>query len=209
LLLYYITDRTQFPGNEAERRRQLLSKISEAVACGVDYIQLRERDLSSHELESLAEDAVRVVHAKPSTRTRLLINSRTDVALAMGADGVHLRSDDISVQDARAIAAAAKKPDLIVAASCHTEDEVRRAASQAASFVVFAPIFGKCDSPTTEPVGIDALRRACQHHVPVLALGGVTVQNAALCMEAGAAGVAGIRLFQDHDISEVVSVLRA
>ncbi len=209
MLLYYITDRTQFPGHEPARRRQLLSKIGEAVACGVDYIQLRERDLSGRELESLARETARIIHATPASKTRLLINSRSDVALAVGADGVHLRSDDISSQDARTIASAAKKPEWIVATSCHTEDEVRRAASQSASFAVFAPVFGKRDSPSTAPTGIDALRRVCQHNVPVLALGGVTLHNAAKCIEAGAAGIAGIRLFQDHDIAKVVSVLDA
>jgi thiamine-phosphate pyrophosphorylase len=208
LLLYYITDRTQFPGKEPDRRRRLLSKIAEAVACGVDYIQLREKDLSGRELESLAREAERIVHAEASAKTRLLINSRSDVALAVCADGVHLRSDDISIPDARAIAERAGKRNWLIAISCHSDDDVKLAASQAASFAVFAPVFGKRDSPATAPVGIDELRRACQHKVPVLALGGVTLQNAASCIEAGAAGVAGIRLFQDHDIAEVVSVLR-
>lgn len=208
MLLYYVTDRTQSPGDEPDRRRQLLSKIADAVVWGVDYIQLREKDLSTRELERLAREAVGIIRQNPLSKTRLVVNSRSDVALAVGADGVHLRSDDISIQDARTIATAAKKQDWIVAASCHSEDEVRRAASQAASFAVFAPVFGKQVSPTTAPAGIDALRHACQHDIPVLALGGVTLQNAAECMEAGAAGVAGIRLFQDNDIAEVVSVLR-
>jgi len=209
LLLYYITDRTQFPGDDLERRRQLLSKFGEAVACGVDYIQLRERDLSGRELESFAREAVRIIHESPTRKTRLLINSRSDVALAGSADGVHLRSEDISVQHARAIVSAATKPSWIVGISCHSEKEVQQAASDGANFVVFAPVFGKRDSPATPPAGIDALRRACQHKVPVLALGGVTLQNAAECIYAGAAGIAGIRLFQDLDIAEVVSVLRA
>ena len=208
MLLYYITDRMQLPGDEAERRRRLLSKIAEAVTCGVDYIQLREKDLSGRELESLAREAARIVHAQPSTKTRPLINSRSDVALAVGADGVHLRSDDIFIPDARTIAEHAGRRNWLIGISCHSDDDVKLAASQAASFVVFAPVFGKRDSPITAPAGIDALRRACQYDVPVLALGGVTLQNAALCMEAGAAGIAGIRLFQDHDIARVVSVLR-
>ena len=101
-LLYYITDRTQFPGDERTRRRALLDKIAEAARAGVDYIQLREKDLSACELEKLAADAMRIIHevragnGEQHSATRLLINSRTDVALAAGADGVHLRSDDVS-----------------------------------------------------------------------------------------------------------------
>src|ERR1035438_10680677 len=104
-LLYYITDQSQFRGDERARRRALLDKISEAAQAGVNYIQLREKNLSARELETLARDALTVMrHSSalrtenreprtgPPVRTRLLINSRTDVALATGADGVHLRS---------------------------------------------------------------------------------------------------------------------
>src|ERR1700691_5707283 len=96
--LYYITDRTAFSGDESSRRRRLLEKIYEAARAGVDYIQLREKDLCTHDLESLAKDALRAIieagklatnHWPPATA--LLINSRTDVALAVKADGVHLR----------------------------------------------------------------------------------------------------------------------
>src|SRR5208283_2413423 len=101
-LLYYITDRSQFRGDENARRRALLAKVGEAARAGVDYIQLREKDLGARELEMLARDALSAVrNSTPlrtenrELRTRLLINSRTDVALAAGADGVHLRSGDI------------------------------------------------------------------------------------------------------------------
>src|SRR5208282_4168078 len=108
-LLYYITDRSQFRGDEHARRRALLAKVSEAARAGVEYIHLREKDLSARELEMLARDALAAVRNSvplrtenrelstgPELRTRLLINSRTDVALAVGADGVHLRADDIT-----------------------------------------------------------------------------------------------------------------
>src|SRR5580698_9869625 len=96
-LLYYITDRTAFAADEPTRRRRLLEKVNEATRAGVDYIQLREKDLPARDLESLAREAVRVI-ARLRTenrerRTALLINSRTDVALAVGAQGIHLRSD--------------------------------------------------------------------------------------------------------------------
>src|SRR5580704_2680021 len=106
-LLYYITSRAAFPGDEQARRFRLLEKIEEAVGCGIDYIQLREKDMPIRELESLAREAVRIICGtpkKPGTenrerRTRLLINSRTDVALAAGADGVHLPANDVSPTD--------------------------------------------------------------------------------------------------------------
>jgi thiamine-phosphate pyrophosphorylase len=127
-LLYYITDRTQFPGDEATRRRALLAKIVEAARAGVGYIQLREKDLTAHELELLANEAVRVAAElrteKRRTRTHLLINSRIDLGLATGAGGVHLRCDDIS-SDARSVWAQVltrsrvyRRP--IIAISCHT-----------------------------------------------------------------------------------------
>src|SRR5258708_20186605 len=87
VLLYYITDRRQFPGNGEEQRQRLLAKIAECAAAGVDYIQLREKDLTTRELHRLAEEAIASIPA--DSRTRLLINSRVDVALACGAHGVH------------------------------------------------------------------------------------------------------------------------
>jgi thiamine-phosphate pyrophosphorylase len=220
-LLYYITDRTQFPGDELARRRQLLEKLREAAKAGVDYIQLRERDLASRELEELAGEAMRVICeqknavSENSRRSRLLINSRTDVALAVGADGVHLRSDDVSPAEVRMIAQAVlsrnSKPEarnFVVAVSCHSEEEVRLAAETGADFVVFAPVFEKRETQALSSAGLSALDNACHCGVPVFALGGVTIENADSCLEAGAAGIAGIRLFQQNVIAEVVRALR-
>src|SRR5271154_1880793 len=102
VLLYYITDRAAFPGDEITRRRHLLDKISEAASAGVDYIQLREKDLSARELEALARQAVGGVR-EHSPSARLLINSRTDVALAAGADGVHLPVQNIGPCEVRRV----------------------------------------------------------------------------------------------------------
>src|SRR5512133_3473303 len=203
MLLYYITDRRQFHGNHSEQHRQLLGKIAEASAAGVDYIQLRERDLPIRQLERLAEQAAEAVRSAGTT-TRLLINSRVDVALAVGAHGVHLRSDDISASDARAIAAA--KSEFAVAVSCHTPDDVCRAWSHGADFAVLAPVFEKQGEPG---IGLEALRRCCSQ-LPkfVVALGGITPGNARSCIHAGAAGVAGIRLFHDSRIGTLVESLR-
>src|SRR5437868_6399056 len=101
-LLYYITDRSQFRGDEPTRRRALLAKVAEAAHAGVDYIQLREKDLSTRELETLARQVVAAVREN-SPSTRVLINSRADVALAVGADGVHLRADDLWPREVRAV----------------------------------------------------------------------------------------------------------
>src|ERR1700724_1882439 len=100
---YYITDRAAFPGDEWAHRRRLLEKIREASQVGVDYIQLRERDLPARELESLAREAASIIRGSSQPRTKLLINSRTAIGWAVQADGVHLRSDDISPQAVRAI----------------------------------------------------------------------------------------------------------
>ena len=206
MLVYYISDRTQFPGNEGERRRQLLARLLEAMRCGVDYIQLREKDLPSRELESLASQIVQLRSESRELRTRLLVNSRADVAIAAGADGIHLRSDDVSVADVKAIFSKAGINRMTIAASCHTAAEAGRAAESRADFVVFGPVFAKGES---QVAGLDKLQQAAKAGIPVLALGGVTVENAALCLAAGAAGVAGIRLFQSGSLSETVSKLRS
>src|ERR1700674_3335202 len=224
-LLYYITDRSQFPGDERARRRALLAKIAEAARAGVDYIQLREKDLSTRELEMLAQDTLTAVRnstplrtenreLRTIFRTRLLINSRTDVALSTGADGVHLRADDLSPREVRAVVRLSVHQPLtidhfLVAASCHTAADVFRAESDKTDFAVFAPVFGKRGAAGTPSTGLAALREACQAKIPVLALGGVNVENAASCLNAGAAGIAALRLFQENKIEDVVRALRA
>jgi thiamine-phosphate pyrophosphorylase len=240
-VLYYITDRSAFPGDEPARRRRLLEKIAEAARAGVDYIQLRERDLSPRELEQLAYEASNAIaKAQPLTTahrqlaTALLINSRTDVALATGADGVHLRSDDVPPSEVRAMSertadtcgirmcgagthsassgqALARENSprrLIVAISCHSPGEVAQAAADGADFAVFAPVFEKKDAPGTRAAGLNALEEACRFEIPVVALGGVTLENAQSCIDAGAAGIAAIRLFQENNIAAVVAKLR-
>ena len=202
MLLYYITDRTQFVGNERERRSALLRKIVEASRCGVDFIQIREKDLRTRELEEVTRAAVSAVREN-SQHTRLLVNSCCDVAIASGADGVHLRSDDISPHDVRAVWA-----NPVIAVSCHTPTEVARSSASGADFVVLAPVFEKAGTPA-QPAGMDGLKAATRHCVQVFALGGITTTNARACVEAGAAGVAGIRLFQQNDVGEIVQALRA
>lgn len=241
MLLYYITDRTAFAGDEPARRRQLLKKIAEAARCGVDYIQLREKDLSLRELEQLTREAAEVLGSAKQfaagsrqRKTALLINSRTDVAVAAGADGVHLRSEDVSAREVRtiwqrvAITSGAGKCGAgtpfgfaqgrlarensprspVIAVSCHSPTDVVQTAANGADFAVFAPVFEKKDAPGARPAGLEVFREACRAEIPVLALGGITLENAQSCLEAGAAGIAAIRLFQENDIATVVEKLR-
>ena len=205
MLLYYITDRKQFPGTEAERRTALLQRIRLAAEAGVDFVQLRERDLPAGELESLARDAVACVSG---SKTKLLINHRADVAIAAGAAGVHLRSrDELTTREARSVFQSAGVADPVIAVSCHSRDEVLAAEQGGANFVVFGPVFMKNENPGT---GLEVLRSACRGvKVPVLALGGVSRENARACVSAGAAGVAGIRIFQTGDIPDTMRRLRA
>ncbi len=215
-LLYYITDRTQFPGVEAFRRTRLLDKIAEATEAGMDYIQLREKDLTTRELESLAREALEIIRESQlrtrnrEPKTKLLINSRPDVALAVKADGVHLPAGDVTPAEVRRIAqcSAGALARVTISVACHSPEEVRRAQEAGANLALFAPVFEKKSAPGTKPTGLEALRAACQYKIPVLALGGVTLHNAAACLAAGAAGFSGIRLFQDHDLTEVVRRLR-
>jgi thiamine-phosphate pyrophosphorylase len=172
LLRYFITDRRLCGG-----LTPLLTVIRRQIAAGVEYIQVREKDLPARELWEFTRA---VIEARGGAASKILVNTRADIAWAAGADGVHLPSQAPRV----------RLPGLLVARSCHTEDDVRRAASD---FVTFSPIF---ESPGKgEPVGLGELRRVCEMGVPVFALGGVTWKNAPDCMAAGAAGVAGIRLF--------------
>ena len=205
MLFYYITDRLQFPGTEREKQEHLLRKIAECAAAGVHYIQLREKDLNTRGLQKLAEEAVKIT---AQSDTRLLINSRIDVALACRADGVHLPGNDLPASEARAIFGRAGKADARIAVSCHTIEEVASAEAHGADFAVFGPVFEK--DGQINPKGLEQLERACSRPrlaastMPVLALGGITTENIMRCRNAGAAGIAAIRLFQQFDVAKVV-----
>jgi thiamine-phosphate pyrophosphorylase len=163
--------------------------VAEALAGappGRVAVQLREKDLGGRELCELGR-ALRAVTAPAGAA--LFVNDRIDVAMAVGADGVHLGGGALAPQQARNIA-----PGIRVAASTHNEEEVAAAAAAGADFVVFGPVF---DTPSKRGVltltGLDGIRRVCGHGIPVVALGGITPENAAGCIAAGATGVACIR----------------
>lgn len=220
MVLYYITDRRSLVGPEAQQRLALLERVAAAARAGVDYIQLREKDLPPRALEQLAREVVQAVRENSST-TKVLINGRTDVALAVSADGVHLPSDEVAASEIRTLWMAASHRAPLIGVSAHSVADVRYAEAHGADFAVIAPVFEKV-SGEVKTIGLDPLRAACrgeaawdntegaaESHFPVLALGGVTVSNVGDCVEAGAAGVAGIRLFQQGDIGETVRRLRS
>ena len=160
---------------------------------GVEFVMVREKQLEAGELTRLVRDVVRAVR---SSGTKVLVSQRVDVALAAGADGVHLsgRAGELLPEQVRRV-----MPGAVVSLSCHAVGEVRAAAESEASLVLFAPVFGKVvnGAEVVAGVGLERLREACgaAGEMPVLALGGVTAGNTGACVGAGAAGVAGIRMF--------------
>lgn len=218
MFLYYISDRKQLSDNRDRSLTLLVEQAEMAVKAGVDAIQIRERDLSTRDLLNLSRrviEAVRRANSLESSKpaTRVLINSRVDLALACGADGVHLRSDDIPPSEARNIFRRAGGDSPVIGISCHSQKEIECAEAQGATFAVLGPIFEKAGSEAVA-LGIAALRAACTQRraakppMPVLALGGVSAINAGLCLQAGAAGIAGIRLFQNGNLEDTVRRLR-
>jgi thiamine-phosphate pyrophosphorylase len=182
--LYLITDRRATPGG-----RPLVEVVEEALqgARGSPHrvaVQLREKDLAGRDLLILARALRRVTAAAGAW---LFVNDRIDVALAAGADGVHLGGGSLSPADVRAIA-----PRLAIGISTHHEAEVAAAAAAGVDFVVFGPIWQTPGKPGP-PTGLPALARVCGLGVPVIALGGIHPDNAQTCLEIGAAGVACIR----------------
>ena len=182
---YYITDRRSIGGIDP-----LLRCIKSAIEHGVERIQIREKDLPARDLLDLARQAVAVAAAHG---TQVLINERTDVALAAGAHGVHLPSHSLPPRTLRRITPAG----FVIGVSCHSLDEVRRAEEDGADFAVFGPVF-HVRSKAIRPVGLERLAEAVRSvRIPVLALGGISRNTVDQCLGVGAFGVAGISMFQE------------
>jgi len=171
--------------------RQIIDSASAAAAAGIDLIQLREKRLSARVLFELARQTVALTQG---SATLVLVNDRADVAAGAGAHGVHLTTQSI---DAAAIRRTFGN-DLLIGASTHSLDEARKAKQAGADFIVFGPVFDTVSKREFgAPVGLAELANVTRElaDFPVLALGGVVIDNFAQCLNVGARGIAGITLF--------------
>ena len=188
----YITDSQSAGGVEP-----LLHWVAQAIADGVEWIQLREKQMPTSDLVRLTKWVMAL--AKP-VGTKVIVNSRVDVALACGAHGVHLPSDSMPVQRVRQIA----QEPFLIGVSTHSLEEALRAEQEGAGYVFFSPVFTSVSKPGYGPekgslAGLQALQRVCKEvRIPVLALGGIDEGNGVKCMQAGAAGFAAISMFQQE-----------
>jgi thiamine-phosphate diphosphorylase len=196
----FVTDRRRAPDPSCA---YLLERIQAAAIAGVDFIQIRERDLPDRDLMALAAG---VLDAVRGTSARVLVNDRVDIALAAGTAGVHLRGDSADPTRVRAIV----PPGFVIGRSIHDPGEA--GVARDCDFLLFGTVFTSAGKPPGHRVaGVSALRAACARaRVPVLAIGGVDETNAQAVADAGAAGVAAIGIFMaDRTATELVSLVRA
>lgn len=207
-IVYLITSgRTTAQTNAAsEEFSAVLKQVAAAIAANVPLFQIREKNLTARVLYELTTEAAKLVRGG---QTRLLVNDRADVARAAGADGVHLTTRSLEAAKVRQAFGA----DFLIGVSTHSADEVREARDGGADFAVFGPVF---ETPSKsmygQPLSIAKLEQAARELAPfpLLALGGVTLENASTCLQAGAAGIAAIRLLGDPEsLGEVVEKIRA
>jgi thiamine-phosphate pyrophosphorylase len=196
----YVTDRKAFAGTDPIER--VLDRVRAAVTAGVDWIQIREKDLTGRELLEFARKVVEAASDPgPSAKVRVVMNERLDVALASRARGLHLGGGAAPATEVVRWCRRGNAPaDFLVGVSCHSIGEARAAESAGASYLFFGPIF---DTPSKQswgpPQGIRLLAEVCRTtRIPVVAIGGVDERNAPECIGARAAGIAAIRLFQER-----------
>src|SRR5215468_1142344 len=213
----YVTDRRSLPlALSSDAIPMLLRSIESVAAAGAHWVQIREKDLCGGETLELTRAALERLRVR-APRTRIIVNDRLDVALIAGAGGVHLSENGFSVSDARRLcdrfAHDSGKPlGFLIGVSCHSLGAALGATRDGADYITFSPIF---HTPSKAfygpPQGVERLRKVRQAvQIPVIALGGITLDNVASCYDAGAAGVAAIRLFQDAtDLPAVVRSLRS
>jgi thiamine-phosphate pyrophosphorylase len=187
------------------RRRSPIEQAAEGADAGVDLIQIRERDLDASELAAIV---TRIVQITRGSRSRVVVNDRLDIALACEADGVHLRGDSIPPARARAIV----PPGFLIGRSVHEMAEALAAAPHV-DYLIAGTVFPTTSKPgRTDFLGLRGLAAiAGAVPVPVLAIGGMTVERAVEMSAAGAAGIAAVTLFSDADrpIRDVVRAILA
>jgi len=209
-ILCYVTDRKILTTREDETDWRLVGKIRGTIGAGVDWVQVREKDLPPQKILALVREIVRAADT-----AKLIVNDRLDVAVAAGAAGVHLGRESAPIREVVRWCRGGNAPkEFLIGASCHTLSEAREVEIAGASYLIFGPVF---DTPSKrafgEPVGIAKLAQVCATvKIPVLAIGGIGLRNARECFQAGAAGIAAIRLFQDaenlNELKSIVASLR-
>jgi thiamine-phosphate pyrophosphorylase len=204
-IVCYVTDRKSL--SFAAPVPSVLEKIQTAALAGVDWIQVREKDLPARKLLALAREAVRIAQSSAG-KARVIINDRLDVALAAGAAGVHLGGESVPPREVIRWCRAGNAPTgFRIGVSCHSAQETREAENAGADYALFGPVF---DSPSKRPYGLPQgvarLKEVCAAvRIPVIAIGGVMEVNAWECIRAGAAGVAAIRMFQETKSTEALA----
>ena len=203
-ILCYVTDSVSLSAEDSADLRKMVRKVA---AAGVDWIQFREKIIATRNLLALVRDAMRATE-----RVRVLVNDRVDVALAANADGVHLGGESLRAADVVNWRRAGRAQESFqIGVSCHRLEDIRQAERDGADYVFFGPVF-----PTPSkvrfgpPQGLAKLADVCRHtRLPVLAIGGITLENARDCVHAGAAGIAATRLYQRaHHLPELIHHLR-
>jgi thiamine-phosphate pyrophosphorylase len=215
-ILCYVTDRRILPiENAADVSEALLRKIGAVAAAGIDWIQIREKDLSGKDCAALTNETLRraaKATASGASPARIFVNDRLDVALSEGAGGVHLGENSLPVAEARRLAdSRGADKDFLIGVSCHSAKAAQVAERGGADYIFFGPVFATPSKAAHGvPQGLDRLAEICRSvSQPVLAIGGVTLENAASCLVAGATGIAAIRLFQDaQDVKSLAQALR-
>lgn len=207
MLLYAITNRHLLPGSEPDRHTALVNLATQWASQNINYIQIREKDLTSNALRELAQAIVAAVRNQ-NTQTKVLLNGPAEIALEAEADGIHLPANapPKAATEARALYAQSGR-EATISHSCHSVTEVLKLreesqrdphATTANTLILYAPVFEKQTPQEKLPgQGLEALRAAVHAagNIPILALGGVTKENTPACLNAGAAGIAGIRIF--------------
>ena len=211
MILCYVTDRHLLSesGHAGAQAEELSRRIGWAAAAGVDWIQIREKDLSAGELVKVARAAMSATR-RVGSRSRVIVNERLDVALAADAAGIHLGCGSVPAENVVKWLRQGNAPkDFLVGVSCHAISEAAAAEKGGASYIFFGPVY---ETPSKKdfgsPQGIHKLTEVCKSvRIPVLAIGGITEGNAGECIRAGAAGIAAIRMFQQaRDAESVASV---